>query len=75
MSYDLFFRSRSPDSPLSREDFVRHFAGRSRYEIRESQAWYSNEDSGVYFSFDYGERKQNSKRRMTVSRRSYQWRS
>lgn len=56
MSYDLFFRSRSPGSRLSRDDFMRHFAGRPRYEVMESQAWYSNEDSGVYFSFEYSVR-------------------
>lgn len=56
MSYDLFFRSRLPESRFSRDDFVRHFTGRLRYEVKESQAWYSNEDSGVYFAFDYSER-------------------
>jgi hypothetical protein len=56
VSYDLFFRSRSPDSPFSRDDFVRHLTGRSRYQVKESQAWYSNEDSGVYFAFDYSVR-------------------
>jgi hypothetical protein len=55
MSYDLFFRSRSSASRFSRNDFVRHFTGRPRYEVQDSQAWYSNKDSGVYFTFDYRE--------------------
>jgi hypothetical protein len=56
VSYDLFFRSRSPTSRFSRDDFVRHFTGRPHYEVNESQAWYCNEDSGVYFAFDFIER-------------------
>jgi hypothetical protein len=56
MSYDLFFRSRNADTPFSRDDFARHFSGRPRFEVKDSQAWYANEDSGVYFAFDYVER-------------------
>jgi hypothetical protein len=55
MSYDLFFRSRSPAKSISRPDFVRYFGGRKFWEVKGAQAWYSNEDSGVYFSFDYAE--------------------
>jgi hypothetical protein len=53
MSYDLYFRSRNKDSRFAREDFVRHFTGRPRYQVKDDQAWYGNEDSGVYFGFDY----------------------
>lgn len=53
MSYDLIFRLRSADSRFSRDDFVRYFTGRPHYEVKELQAWYSNEDSGVYFVFEY----------------------
>jgi hypothetical protein len=60
MSYDLFFRSRSRGSRLSRDDFAHYFTGRPRYELKESQALYSNEDSGVYFAFDYSERNDGS---------------
>ena len=55
MSYDLFFRARSADARFSRDDFARHFTGRPHYQVTDSQAWYANEDSGVYFSFDYQE--------------------
>lgn len=60
MSYDLFFRSRSPSQSLSRDNFARYFGGRRLYEVKESQAWYSNEDSGVYFVFEYAERDEDS---------------
>jgi hypothetical protein len=53
MSYDLFFRSRNRDSRFSGDDFVRHFTDRPHYEFSATQAMYTNEDSGVYFSFDY----------------------
>ena len=48
MSYDLFFTSES----ISRESFKRYFNGRPYYQIEKDQAWYTNEDSGVYFSFE-----------------------
>jgi hypothetical protein len=56
VSYDLFFRSRSPEMRFSCEDFVRYFMQRPWYEAKESQAVYWNEDSGVYFYFEYSER-------------------
>lgn len=55
VSYDLFFQSRSPESQCSRDEFVLYFTGRPFYEVNESQACYSNEDSGVYFTFDYND--------------------
>jgi hypothetical protein len=39
---------------------VQHFTERPHYEVKESQAWYSNEDSGVYFTFDFHERDNDS---------------
>jgi hypothetical protein len=53
MSYDLYFRSRLPGRSISATEFAGYFRGRRMYEVRESQAWYSNEDSGVYFCFEY----------------------
>ncbi|MEM7147255.1 MAG: hypothetical protein AAF591_19220 [Verrucomicrobiota bacterium] len=49
MSYDLYFTS--PE--ISREQFRSYFSQRPRYQLNGDQAWYSNEDTGVYFSFDY----------------------
>jgi hypothetical protein len=60
MSYDLFFRSPVPGQSLSHDEFVRYFDGRPRYEMQESQAWYSNEDTGVYFAFEHGDQADDS---------------
>ncbi len=50
MSYDLFFKAttRQPD----RHDFEEYFESRANYEINDTQAWYENESTGVYFSFE-----------------------
>ncbi|HYV34427.1 MAG TPA: hypothetical protein VE988_01910 [Gemmataceae bacterium] len=53
MSYDLFFRSRTVDQQLLLADFANYFSYRRFFEIQGAQAWYTNQDSGVYFSFDY----------------------
>lgn len=51
MSYDLFFTS----PKISREDFNAYFENNPRYELGDGQAFYSNEFTGVYFSFDHVE--------------------
>ena len=51
MSYDLFLSS----PKVSKESFNQYFSSRSLYELEGDQAWYSNEDSGVYFSFELSE--------------------
>jgi hypothetical protein len=55
MSYDLFFRARSSVVSLTRDKFAGYFGKRKCYELNESQAWYSNDDTGVYFVFEYNE--------------------
>ena len=55
MSYDLYFRSRSPGTRFSSEDFEAYFQPRHWYEVKNSQAWYRNNDSGVYFVFEYND--------------------
>jgi len=52
MSYDLFFVER--DFDLTREAFKAYFTNRLHYEVTANQTWYTNEDTGVYFSFDLG---------------------
>jgi hypothetical protein len=49
MSYDLYFTS----PKISRGDFKTYFSQRGRYEVSEKQAIYQNQDTGVYFIFDY----------------------
>lgn len=51
MSYDLYFTS----PKITREQFYEYFRGRSNYKVESDQAVYGNEDTGVYFSFDFNE--------------------
>jgi len=51
MSYDLFLKPES--QALSQEQFTGWFESRPNYTIQQQQAWYENDDTGVYFSFDY----------------------
>ena len=48
MSYDLFF---DRVKPLAAEEFFAYFTGRRNYKIQNRQAWYQNDQTGVYFSF------------------------
>jgi hypothetical protein len=50
MSYDLYFRPRS--GSFTDETFRVYFCDRPNYKCEGSQAWYSNEDTGVYFIFE-----------------------
>lgn len=50
MSYDLFFRPRS--SEIDEEAFEQYFLSRPHYKVDLPQAWYQNEDTGVYFVFE-----------------------
>jgi hypothetical protein len=52
MSYDLYFLK----PKIKREDFNSYFENRANYQIEEDQAVYQNEDTGVYFIFDYNEK-------------------
>lgn len=54
MSYDLSFLSKKKSAVWSAADFASHFSSRTNYTANESEAWYENEDTGVYFSFAYG---------------------
>ncbi len=53
MSYDLYFITKNDECKLTKADFIEYFANRPRYQAAENQTWYSNEDTGVYFSFEY----------------------
>ena len=50
MSYDLYFKPRSGE--LSQDRFLRYFQNRPLYVVQNQQAWYQDEDTGVYFSFE-----------------------
>ncbi len=51
MSYDLFLDTDTVG--ISREQFRQYFSGRSWYTLTKKQAYYENQDTGVYFHFDY----------------------
>lgn len=51
MSYDLYFTK----PKISKEEFDRYFQRRSNYTLNNSQAFYENKDTGVYFSFEHNE--------------------
>lgn len=55
MSYDLFFCVPVDREPLSKEDFRGYFQDRRWFMLQNNQAFYGNEDTGVYFTFDYEE--------------------
>lgn len=52
VSYDLYFhreREFGGDEPAA------FFLERQWYQVSDGQAWYANDDTGVYFSFEWGE--------------------
>lgn len=49
MSYDLFFI----EPKITPQQFETYFTDRNYYKVNNTQAWYENEDTGVYFCFDY----------------------
>lgn len=53
MSYDLQFLSKSINSKPSKENVFAFFENRNYYKISNDQAIYQNEDTGVYFIFEY----------------------
>jgi hypothetical protein len=52
MSYDLYFRSREPNSSPVVGELAAYFQERKNYQVTEKQALYENEATGVYFIFD-----------------------
>jgi hypothetical protein len=50
MSYDLFFRS--PQGVIDPGAFESYFSGRLNYSVDLPQAWYQNEETGVYVVFE-----------------------
>lgn len=49
MSYDLYFT----EPEISLDEFNQYFKGNDLYTIENGQAWYSNDETGVYFCFEY----------------------
>jgi hypothetical protein len=55
MSYDLFFVPRQNKPRIGLEAFQEYFRDRPWYKAPKAHAGYTNEDTGVYFSFTYEE--------------------
>jgi hypothetical protein len=53
MSYDLFFVPKNHGCSLVAESFRDYFAAREHFTVENNQACYTNDDTGVYFSFDF----------------------
>jgi hypothetical protein len=51
MSYDLFFKPRK--GSFSATDFAHYFRDRPHFNCDGTQAWYGNENTGVYFVFAF----------------------
>ena len=51
MSYDLYFTT----PKISPNQFNDYFNERQYYEINNGQAFYANDNTGVYFSFEYND--------------------
>ncbi len=56
MSYDLFLRPRK--GSIGKKDFEAYFQDRRFYDAEAGHAAYSNEDTGVYFSFEWVEERE-----------------
>ena len=54
MSYDLYFRKRNKEK-ITLDQFNGYFQNRARYKVENEQAFYQNEDTGVYFIFEYND--------------------
>lgn len=52
MSYDLYFNK---EEEPTLEEFSEYFEKRVHYKMQGTQALYENQDTGVYFYFDYNQ--------------------
>lgn len=53
MSYDLFLKPKT--GAISRSDFEGYFKERKNYKVENDQAWYENNETGVYFVFEFND--------------------
>lgn len=58
MSYTLHFRPKNLDQVISVQQIQDYFKARENYTVNDFQALYSNAATGVYFTFEYGGRKE-----------------
>ena len=55
MNYDLFFRPTAQTPPCESRRFANFFEGRAFYKVEDDRADYVNEDTGVFFNFQFDE--------------------
>ena len=58
MSFDLYFASKVGMEKADIADFRSWFAGKPHYDqdaLEHNQGFYENEDTGVYFIFEFGQ--------------------
>jgi hypothetical protein len=67
MSYDLFFRMPSGMSSLSQAEFEPYFRGRRNYTLEGARALYRNDNTGVYFTFEFGAQDADSDGQQTMA--------
>lgn len=58
MSYDLYFKKKD-DQEFQLNEFKEYFECRPHYHVENSLAVYENDDTDVYFSFDFNETTKN----------------
>lgn len=54
MSYDLYFKGKEGKA-VNLKEVEGYFTNRPNYAVENGQAFYSNEDTGVYFYFEWNE--------------------
>ncbi len=59
MSFDLFFFSKDVMRIPSKSELFNFFSSRDNYSLENKLLWYKNGDTGIYFSFEWFERKEN----------------
>ncbi len=55
MNYDLFFRPTAKTPPCNDHRFTNFFEGRENYRVEDGRADYVNENTGIFFSFEFDE--------------------
>jgi hypothetical protein len=54
MNYILHFQSKPPAQQPTKAEIKEYFQHRDNYTVNDYQALYSNEDTGIYFTFQFG---------------------
>ncbi len=54
MNYIIHFQTKNAEKQISHRQLKEYFTARGSYSVNDYQALYSNEDTGVYFTFEYG---------------------